>query len=234
MRLTSFDELPVVDRSGTTVGRVLRSLFDPMTPRLVGFEIRVAPIGHIVERQRRYVPLSKVVVTEERLTLAEGARLETVRDTRSDIDWGRTPVWKGMPVRSSSGADLGEVKDAYLEPDGTVSRLVLTRGATSDAAIGTREVGGSAVAGFADGAVWLDESVADLEFSGGLAAAAGKTTVIAKSAAKAVARSGAAAATEAAKTAGQSSLGRRASASWKGFAQGIREGLADENGKDSR
>lgn len=234
MRLTSFDELLVVDPHGKTVGRVSRALFHPAAPALVGFEVRLTPIGHIVERQRRYVPLSNVTVTDDQLTLAEGTHLETLHDTRSGIDWERAPVWKGMPVRGGSGAALGEVKDADLEPDGTVSRLILTRGTASDAAIGTREVEGASVTGFSQGAVRLDDSLAAPEFSGGLAAGAGKTSAVAKSAAKRAASSGMDTAAKAARSAGRSSLGRRAAASWRGLAEGIKEGLADEPGKDRR
>lgn len=234
MRLTSFDELPVVDQRGKAVGRVSRALFDPARPALVGFEVRLMPLGHIVERPRRYVALSNVLVGDDCLSLAEGTRLETHRDARSDIVWERTVVWKGMPVRSSSGDELGEVKDVDLEADGAVSRLMLTRGAASDATIGTREVAGSAVTGFAEGAVWLDGSVTALEFSGGLAAGAGKTAAVAKSAAKRAALSGMKTAGSAARAANRSSLGRRAAASWKGLAQGVKEGLAEDPGKKDR
>ncbi|HET6498881.1 MAG TPA: PRC-barrel domain-containing protein, partial [Coriobacteriia bacterium] len=112
MRLTGFDELPVVDRRGTTVGRVSHALFDPARPALVGFEVRLPRLGRLVERQRRYVPLTGVTVHDDRLSLAEGERLQTLRDTRSGISWEHATIWKGMPVRSSSGVGLGEVKDA--------------------------------------------------------------------------------------------------------------------------
>ncbi|HET6498989.1 MAG TPA: hypothetical protein VFH17_08070, partial [Coriobacteriia bacterium] len=104
----------------------------------------------------------------------------------------------------------------------------------SDAAIGTREVAGASVTGFAQGAVWLDRSADVLEFSGGLAAGAGKTAAVAKSAAKRAVRSGTATAAHATRAASRTPLGKRATESWKGLVRGVKDGLADDSGKEGR
>ncbi|MFU8891084.1 MAG: PRC-barrel domain-containing protein [Anaerosomatales bacterium] len=234
MRLTDFDELVVVDARGKTVGRIARALFDPADPVLVGFEVRMRPLGHLLERPRRYVPRSDVTIASGQATLAEKARLERADQTRSDIDWEQVVIWLGMPVRTAPGKLLGEVKDAELDTGGRVSRLVLTRGATSDVAIGVREVPGESVLGFADGAVRIDDAVDAPEFSGGMAASAGKGAAVAKVGAERAAASAVSAAVVAARAAKRSSLAKRASSSWKGFTEGIRKGMAEDEEDSGR
>lgn len=234
MRLTDFDELLVFDARGKHVGRVSRALFDPTEPVLVGFEIRMRPYAYVLERQRRYVARSAVTVTSKQMELAQGARPEKVDGGRAGVDWEQAVIWRGMPVRTASGRVLGEVKEADLDANGRVSRLVLTRGATSDVAVGSREVPGESVIGFSQGAVRIDDSVAAPEFSGGIAAGAGKTAAVAKVTAERAAQGAVSATIAAARAAKRSSVAKRASTSWKGFTEGIKEGMADEPGGDER
>ncbi|MDY0087487.1 MAG: PRC-barrel domain-containing protein, partial [Coriobacteriia bacterium] len=140
MHLSDLEELQVFDARGKAVGRVARVLFHPSDPVLVGFEVRMKLFLYLFERKRRYVPRSGVKVTSRAVTLAEGARLEKVGGRQAGVDWSAVVVWRGMPVRTASGTPVGLVKDADLDGDGRVTRLVLTRGATSDMAIGVREV----------------------------------------------------------------------------------------------
>jgi sporulation protein YlmC with PRC-barrel domain len=230
MRLTDFDELPVVDARGKTVGRVARALFDPADPVIVGLEVRMQPLGHLVQRPDRYVPRSGVAVSEKQVILAEKTRLEKADGTRSGVDWEQAVIWHAMPVRTVSGRLLGEVKDADFDGDGRVTRLVLTRGATSDIAIGVREVPGESVLGYAEGAVRVVDAVSTPEFSGGLAAGAGKGAAVAKVGAERAAKGAVSAAVVAARAAKRSQVAKRASSSWKGFTEGIREGMADKEG----
>lgn len=229
MRLTDFDELIVVDARGRTVGRIARALFDPADPVLIGFEVRMRPLGYLLERPRRYVLRSDVTIASGQATLVGKARLERADQTRSGVDWDRVVIWLGMPVRTASGKLLGEVKEADLDTGGRVSRLVLTRGATSDVAIGVREVPGESVLGFAGGAVRIDDVVEAPGFSGGVAASAGKGAAVAKVGAERAAKSAVSAAVVAARAAKRSSLAKRASSSWKGFAEGIREGMTEDD-----
>ncbi|MBE0417894.1 MAG: hypothetical protein IBX63_09035 [Coriobacteriia bacterium] len=229
MRLTDLDDLVVVDARGKTVGRVARALFDPAEPLLVGFEVRMRPLGYLLERPRRYVPRSCVTVSSKQVTLAEGTRLEKVGGRRAGVDWEQVVIWHNMPVRTASGTLLGEVKEADLAADGRVSRLVLTRGSTSDVAVGVREVPGASVVGFSEGAVRLDDAVDSPEFSGGLAAGAGKSAAVAKVTAERAAKGAVSAVVVAARAAKRSSLAKRATSSWRGFAEGIREGMADDD-----
>lgn len=234
MLLSDLHELQVFDARGKSVGRLARALFDPSEPVLVGFEIRMRPFGYVLERPRRYVASAEVSVTSKQATLSERARLEKIGGRRSGIDWEQVVVWQGMPVRTVSGSLLGEVKDAEVDESGAVSLLTLTRGATSDVAVGVREVPGESIVGFSNGAVRLQDVVESPEFSGGLAAGAGRAAAVAKVTAERAAQGAVSAATTAARAAKRSSLGKRASLSWKGFTEGIKEGLADEGDEESR
>lgn len=229
MHLSDLDELPVIGARGKSVGRVSRALFSAEEPVLVGFEVRMNAVGHVLERPRRYVAVGGVELTRKAVTLADGVRLEKVTGGKSRIEWEETVIWTGMPVRTVSGTLLGEVKDAELDAAGRVQRITLTRGATSDVAVGTREVPGEYVLGFSGGAVRVDDAVSRPEFSGGLAASAGRGAAVAKVTAEQAARGAVSAATAAARVAKKSGAGKRAAASWKGFAKGFKEGLRDDD-----
>lgn len=234
MRLSDLEGLVLVSARGKRVGWLARALFDEEQPVLVGFEVRMRPLGYLIERQRRYVPRSAVELSAREAALVRGSRLERIGGGRSRIDWERVVIWSGMPVRTASGVDLGAVREAELDGEGRIARIVLTRGATSDVAVGVREIDGAFVLGFADGAVRLDDEVARPEFSGGLAASAGKGAAAAKVAAERSAKGAVSAAIVAARAAKHSSLAKRASSSWKGFAAGVKEGMTDEPGADDR
>lgn len=233
IHLSDFEESQVVDARGKTVGRVSRVLFHPCDPVLIGFEVRMKLLFYLFERKRRYTPLSGVRASSKAITLAEGTRLEKLGGRRAGLDWTQVVVWRGMPVRTASGAALGTVGDVDFDKDGRVTRLVLTRGATSDVAIGVREVPGDAVLGFEGDAVRLSDDVASPEFSGGLAAGAGKATAVAKVTAERAAAGAVSAAISAGRAVKRSSVAKRAATSWKGFSDGIREGMADNTHKEN-
>ncbi len=229
MRLADLDDLLVIDARGTAVGRVTRALFDPSEPVLVGFEVRMNPFGFVIERPRRYVALAGVSLSTKKLRLAEGTPLERVRGRRSGVDWEQSVVWLGMPVKTVSGETMGVVKDADIDSEGRVLRLVLSRGVASDAAVGIREIAGDRVLGFSCDAVRIDDAERGVEFTGGVAAGAGKGTAVAKVTAERAAVGAVRTAAAAARAAKRSSIGKRASASWKGFARGVKEGMSDDD-----
>lgn len=233
-RLSDFEELPVIDACGKKVGRVSYVLFHLADPTIVGFEVRMRLFLFLFERKRRYVPYSGVTIAEGEMTLSEGTRLEKARARGSSVDWEQTVIWRGMPVRTDSGTPVGAVKDVDLDREGRVTRLVLTRGATSDMAIGVREVSGDEILGFSEGSVRLSESVVNPEFSGGAAAGAGKAAAVAKVTAERAAAGAVTAAISAGRAAKRSSVGKRAAQSWKGFTDGIKEGMADDTRGDAR
>ncbi len=236
MMLSEFEDLAVIDAKGRVAGRVTRVLFDGATPALVGFEVRMRPLAYLIDRPLRYVPRTGVTLSKRGLTLVPPARLERARGRAGGIEWDATVVWSGMPVVSESAAPgedpLGVVKDVDLGAEGRVRRLVLSRGATSDVAVGIREIDGERVLGFAGGAVRVADEVARPQFSGGVAAGAGKTAAVAKVRAEQAAVGAVRAAAAATRAARRSGIGKRASASWKGFAEGLREGYADDERSD--
>ncbi len=229
MRLTDLEDLLVIDARGKAVGRVTRALFDPMEPLLVGFEVRMNPFGHFIERPRRYVAFNGVSVSSKKVRLSKGTPLERVRGRRSGVDWEQAVVWHGMPVKTTSGKAMGFVGDADIESDGRISRLELTRGVTSDLAVGIREVAGEHILGFSREAVRVVDVEDGVEFSGGVAAGAGKGAAVAKVTAERAAVGAARTAAAAARAAKSSKIGKRASASWKGFAHGIKEGMSEDD-----
>ena len=229
MRLTDLDDLLVIDVHGRKVGHVTRALFDPAQPVLVGFEVRMNPFLYTIERPRRYVALVGVSISSTKLKLAEGTPLERLRGQRSGVDWEHAVVWLGMPAATASGKAMGIVKDADIDREGRVLRLLLSHGAASDVAVGIREIAGESVLGFSRDAVRIDDAEGQTEYDGGLAAGAGKGAAVAKVTAERAAVGAVRTAAAAAQAAKRSSIGKRAAASWKGLAQGVKEGMSDDD-----
>ncbi len=234
MLLSQFEGRTVIDARGRVVGKVTRGLFDAQRPVLVGFEVRLKPLAHLIERPMRYVPRTGVTLSKAGLTVERRARLERVDGGKGGVDWEQAVVWTGMPVATESGTEpLGVLKDADLGAEGRVKSILLTLGAASDAAIGTREIEGAHVRGYANDAIRVDDVLGRTEFSGGLAAGAGRGAAVAKVKTAQAATGAVKGAAAAARAAKRSGVGKRASDSWKGFARGLQEGLREDDTGDA-
>lgn len=228
MRLSEFEGMRVFDARGRFVGTVARALFDAERPELIGFEVRMRPFLYLLERPRRYISRTGVTLSRAGLKVEKPAKLERIDGHRAGIDWDEVVVWVGMPVAAKKGTEpLGVLKDADIGAHGRVKQILLTRGATSDVAIGTREIDGERVLGFDRGAVRVAVETGSPEFSGGVAASAGKGAARVKVTAERAAVGAVRTAAAAAHAARRSGIGRRAGSSWKGFTEGVRDGMAD-------
>jgi hypothetical protein len=143
-------------------------------------------------------------------------------------------IWRGMPVKSVSGKELGYVRDAVFdEADGRLLGLELTDGAAADVAVGTVELPGSLVRGWDGSAIVVEEEAAGVDPDGGAAAIAGRTAAVAQDgaakAAVAVARGAKTAAAytkSAAKVAARSDTGQKIG----GFLKSMRDQIVDAAG----
>jgi uncharacterized protein YrrD len=215
----------------------VEALFDHERPVVVGFIVERPRLLWLFDRKDRYLALDRTKASRERVTIAEDAGAwDKAAASRLGIDWETTVVWSGMPVRTKSGASLGVVRDGVFDPEtGELESVALSAGATADLAVGVRTLGCEVVRGYRDGFILVDDSAAELETSGGAAAAAGKGAAVARAqaeqAAKAAAAAGKTAAAygkAAAKVAAQSETGKKAM-SWL---KSVRDEIADAMGDD--
>lgn len=236
--------MPVAGPKGRFLGTVTEVLFHPSEPRAVGLQVRPRALLGVLPRSLRYLPLGRVAAWGNEAVASVGT-LPSAREGEREIGaaWDRTVIWRRMPALTRSGAAAGRVADAgFTMRSGTVTRVLLSEGAVSDAALGLREVPGDLVAGFdpdapGGGAVRIDDAALTAPASGGSARAAGEAAGAATQAAAGAVREvgikAAAAGMAAAKMVSVSkagrATGRAARRAWKSVRATLAEALAPED-----
>jgi uncharacterized protein YrrD len=226
--------LKLVTTRGKTLGQVEHALFHPDEPRVVGFQVARPRFAYVVERKRLFVPLSEVRVGTERLD-GRHERLLTGRKAASRLgfDWDASVIWTGMPVRTRGGRRAGAVYDAQFDDqDGTVTKLVLSEGVGSDVAVGRRTIDGANVRGFFGEEVVIDDVLGSAEFSGGVAATAGRGAAVARKAATDAAVKAVAAGKATARAAAETEMGRRALGALRGIVREVKDAMSADEDED--
>lgn len=174
--------LDVVSSKGKSLGRVADVLFHPSRNEIVGYVVARPRLGMVIDLPDRYLARDRATIDGELLRAsAEAGTWDAPAAKRLGIDWDVSVIWAGMPVRTQSGARLGEVRDALFEPEtGMLKTLGLSGGVVADAAVGTRDLPASLVIGFDGEAVVVSDEGAARQTSGGAAAAAGRGAAVAK------------------------------------------------------
>lgn len=190
LSLLQLDRTPVYGepkkRSGerSKVGRISGVLFHPDEPRVVGYLVERSDLALMIERKDRMLALDRASLSEGRVEVDGTTAWDRGAAKRLGVDWDKTVVWLGMPVHTSSGAQLGLVRDGVFDPaTGELNALGLTGGLTQDVAVGVRDLPARMVIGFDGEGVIVADEAALVEVDGGAAAAAGKATAVAADAA---------------------------------------------------
>lgn len=185
------------------IGFVREVLFHASEPRVVGFVVQRPRLLMLLDRKDLYLAFDRAVFGEELSVPNESGAWDAGAAKRLGLDWDKTVVWQGMPVRAESGEPLGTVRDALFGDDGRLITLGLSSGIAADAAIGTRDIPVSMVRGFVGDAVVVSDEVLQVETSGGAAAVAGKGYAVAKDRATKVAKTATIVGKAASKVAGE-------------------------------
>jgi uncharacterized protein YrrD len=222
---------------GAPLGTVTNVLFHPSEPRAVGVAVRPTAALVVVSRRGTYLPLSALSFGADGAA-CDLAKLPTGRKAAEGLgfDPETTVIWTGMPVADPRGRQIGVVRGLMFdEASGAVGRLDIGSGTVADVAHGRYLVPGEAIVGFEQGSVHITTEAADLQGSGGLAAAAAQGAVAASVAARAagsavVNASGATG--RAIRGVAQADLTKRATdkakRTWRDSVQAFRDGMKDD------
>lgn len=230
--ITDIEGLPVTNAKGKLLGRVNHVLFHPTEPRVVGLEVQPPAIGMVVERRPRYIALDSIELREHSVVLAaDKPHSEKAAAARLGIEWERTVIWRYMPVVTDSGEELGLVRNVRFDAaSGTLKRMSLTRGATSDVAIGRQVLDAALVTGFDQEHEWVrvSDEASEKGSSGGVAVPAGRGAAVVKIAAEETAKQAIGGAVEIAKAVKKADVGGRAKRGWRAFKDAFDEGMRQE------
>jgi uncharacterized protein YrrD len=184
-KVTTLEGRDVIGEGGHRLGWIVHVLFSQEDHRMVGFAIERRLFWGVLPRKETFVPIDALRLTKKHSRFA-GRRLPgPARSARRyGIDWERTVIFKRMTVRTDDGKRLGMVRDLEVElPGGDLVAIDVSSGMSEDIAVGRTTVEADDILRYEDFALVVTESVDKMESSGGAAAAAGRSTAVAKVAA---------------------------------------------------
>ncbi len=233
LSLRELYRLEVYSAKGRRIGRVEDALFAPGGTSVVGLVVTRPRLWFLFDLKDRYLAFDRAQVSAEGLTVASDKDAwDKAAAKRLGLSWDESVIWVGMPVRTRSGVKLGSVRDALIDPaSGKLEAVGLTAGATADLAVGVRDISASLVTGFDGTAVVVADEVAQIETTGGAAAAAGKGAAVGAKAVGDAARTAALYGKAAAKVASQSETGKKAMGWLKSMKDTVVDAMGDPDDK---
>jgi len=231
--VSDIEGLPVIGAKDKVLGRVNHVLFHPSEPRVVGIELQPPAIGMVVERKPRYLALDAVEWGKESLVLTTPKMESNAASAkRLGFDWDNSVVWRFMAVVTESGELLGLARDMrFSTTDGHITKLKLTRGATSDVAVGAQTLEGDLVIGFDGEDVRVSDSAVEVDAGGGIARQAGRGAAIAKITAEETAKQAVGGAVNIARAVAKADVAKKASRGWKSLKESFLEGYKGDESK---
>lgn len=239
LTLRGMAKLPVEGekkRSGMRkrVGRVADIVFRADSPTVVGLAVSRPYLLFAFQRKDLLLAFDRATVLADRVVVDGKQAWGAAAAKRLKVNWDETVIWRGMPVKTAGGEELGYVRDVLFdESDGRLLALELTDGAAVDVAVGTVELPGALVRGWDGSSIVVEQEAARVDPDGGAAAIAGRTAAVAQDgatkAAVAVARGAKTAAAytkSAARVAARSETGQKIG----GFLKSVRDQVVDAAG----
>lgn len=173
------------------VGKIAATVFHPVEPRVVGFIVQRPDALAMVKRDDLFLAFDALVFDDEGRVCPDD-RADAWDDAackRMGIDFDLCVIWEGMPLRTSSGKELGCVDTvAFDQETGEVDYLTSTEGALASALLGRTTIPVALIGSYVDGAIEVDDKAAGIGPDGGAAAKAGAATARAKQASKGLAK----------------------------------------------
>lgn len=185
------------------LGRIHALVFHPNKAQLVGFLVKRPDLALMFRREDAFVAFNGFDVMED----DKGSPVIVVKDDSAATGKGALKalgvklddcvLWIGLPVICENKKDLGVVDSIDFDPpNGRVSEITISNGATANALLGRRKIPASMIKGFrlgvgaklnipdaesesdVHGAIIVDDEAANLPVVGGAAESAGTASAI--------------------------------------------------------
>ncbi|WP_165252036.1 PRC-barrel domain protein [Adlercreutzia sp. ZJ304] len=180
------------------VGRVRACVFHPKQKRCVGLLVKRPDVALMFHRADMFVAYNGFDVVDGNIVVREGSQnIDKGACKRLGVNLDDCVLWLGLAVMCEDGTDFGIVGDVLFHPEtGAIETLVVSKGATANTLLGQRNIPASAIRGFkrgmgtqlyvsddddssALGCILVDDSVKEIDVSGGVAEKAGAATAVA-------------------------------------------------------
>lgn len=156
-------------------GRIRAIVFHPEKPQVVGFAIKRPDLLLMVKRKDRFVALDRLEHVEGGFCAnASSDSWDKEACKRMDIDYDACVIWENMPVKTTTGRELGSVSNVVFDVEtGKLDHIDISASASTRLLLGSSDIAASQIRGHDAGAIVVEENVGDVEESGGAAAKAG-------------------------------------------------------------
>lgn len=156
-------------------GRVRATVFHPTQPRAIGYVIKRPDALLMVKRKERFAAIDRIEVVEGGISVVNAPdSWDAEACKRLGVDYDACIIWECMPVRTESGKELGTIANVVFSAnDFMVDHIDISTSAANRMLLGSSDIPAAQIVGYRDGAIVVRDNQADLEESGGAAAAAG-------------------------------------------------------------
>ncbi len=173
-------------KSARKLGKISHAIFHPSEPRVVGFLVSRSDIALMIKRSDVFIAFDSLTEVDDFLYVASEAKDATGKQAlaRLGVDLDKCSIWKGLPIVTDDGEEVGKVGDViYDEATGAVDHVSVYSNAVDKAVKGQREIPLELVLGIEDIKLIVGSDALGIEQSEGLAEKAGSAIGTAKVAA---------------------------------------------------
>ena len=183
MLTSQLDGKPVfrtkISRKGETsyvkLGKIHLTVFSPDGKTVEGFLVQRPDLALMVKRADVFVAFDSLAPYEKGYVIEGEAATDDEARKRLGVDWDNCLLWNGMDARTTEGKVLGFVGNvSYDAGTGAVEAFHIGDGNVAKSLVGAIEIPVGMLVGYEKGCLVLVPEAADVQPSGGLAAAAGE------------------------------------------------------------
>lgn len=156
-------------------GTIRRVIFHPSKPQVVGIVVKRPDLLLMVKRKERFVAFDRLEEVERGYCVFDKSdSWDTAACKRLGVDFDKCIIWDYMPVRSESGKELGTISNVVInEKTLEIDHIDIASSSVNRALLGSSDIPAQRIKGYDNGAIIVDDTITEVEESGGAAAKAG-------------------------------------------------------------
>lgn len=157
-------------------GKVHQVIFHPSKPLAIGIAVKRPDLLLMKKRDDRFVAMDRLKRIDEGLEIVDGNDSWGVAACkRLGVEYDKCIIWDYMPVKTTSGKELGLIKDILVDEETfKVENIDISPSSASRAILGAARIPVNLIRGYHDGSIVVKDEAASLEEAGGVAAKAGE------------------------------------------------------------